>query len=72
MIPLDKHPGLSPIGVGEILKRITGKVVVSVLRNDVTASVGSLQIWAGHDAGCEAAVYECTRALMKKTPKQFF
>ena len=55
MIPLDKHPGLRPIGVGEVLRHITGKVVVSVLRKDVIASVGSLQVCAGHDAGCEAA-----------------
>ena len=57
MIPLDKHPGLRPIAVGEVLRRITGKVVVSVLRKDVVASVGSLQVCAGHDAGCEAAVH---------------
>ena len=35
LIPLDKHPGLRPIDVGEVLRRITGKVVVSVLRKDV-------------------------------------
>ena len=40
LIPLDKHPGLRPIDVGEVLRRITGKVVVSVLRKDVIASVG--------------------------------
>ena len=48
---------LRPIGVGEVLRRITSKVVVSVLRKDAIASVGSLQVCAGHDAGCEAAVH---------------
>ena len=57
LIPLDKHHGLRPIGVGEVLRRTTDKVVVSVLRKDVIASVGSLQVCAGHDAGCEAAVH---------------
>ena len=48
---------LRPIGVGEVLRRITSKVVVSVLRKDVIASVGSLQVCTGHDAGCEAAMH---------------
>ena len=57
LIPLDKKPGLRPIGVGEILRRIAGKVLVSVIREDVITSVGSLQVCAGHEAGCEAAVH---------------
>ena len=51
LIPLDKNPGLRPIGVGEILRRIAGKVVVYVIREDIILSVGSLQVCAGHEAG---------------------
>ena len=57
LIPLDKNPGLRPIGVGEILRRIAGKAIVSALREDIIKSVGSLQVCAGHEAGCEAAVH---------------
>ena len=57
LILLDKKPGLRPIGVGEILRRIAGKVVVSVIREDIITSVGSLQVCSGHEAGCEAAVH---------------
>ena len=57
LIPLDKNPGLRPIGVGEILRRIAGKVVVSTIREDITESVGSLQVCAGQEAGSEAAVH---------------
>ena len=28
LIPLDKNSGLRPIGVGELLRRIAGKVIV--------------------------------------------
>ena len=57
LIPLKKNPGLRPIGVGEVLRRIIRKVIVSVVRNDITSSVGSLQVCAGHEAGCEAAIH---------------
>jgi len=57
LIPLDKNPGLRPIGIGEVLRRIIGKVVIAAVRSDVISSVGSLQVCAGHEAGCEAAVH---------------
>ena len=57
MIPLNKNPGLRPIGVGEILRRIAGKVVMSLSKNDVIQSAGSLQVCAGQKAGVEAAIH---------------
>ena len=57
LIPLDKNPGLRPIGVGEILRRITGKVIVSILKKEVVSSAGSLQVCAGQEAGSEAAIH---------------
>ena len=57
MISLDKNPGLKPIGVDEILRRIAAKVIVSHLKEDVTQSVGSLQVCAGQGAGCESLIH---------------
>ena len=57
MIPLDKNPRLRPIGVGEVLRRIAGKVIVSHLKEDFMQSVGSLQVCAGEDAGCESSIH---------------
>ena len=57
LIPLDKNSGLLQIGVGEILRRIAVKVVVSSTRNDIIDSVESLQVCARHAAGCEALIH---------------
>ena len=51
LIPLDKNPGLRPIGVGKILRRIIGKAVMSVIRGTLTDNVGPLQTCAGHNLG---------------------
>ena len=39
------------------MRRIVGKVVVSVVRNDIISSVGSLQVCTGHEGGCESAIH---------------
>ena len=66
LIPLDKSPGLRPIGIGKILLRIVGKVVVSTIREDITESVGSLQVSAGMEAGSEAAAHAMHEIFKKQ------
>ena len=57
LIPLDKNPGLRPIGIGEVLRRIAGKVVVTHFRTEIVTSVGSLQVFEGQEAGCESIIH---------------
>ena len=57
LIPLDKRPGLRPIGVGEVLRRIAGKAVMILLKKDVLQSAGWLQLCGGQDAGSENAIH---------------
>lgn len=57
LIPLDKKPGVRPIGVCETVRRILGKAILSVVGNDVRKAVGSLQLCAGQSSGCEAAIH---------------
>ena len=57
LIPLDKNPGLRHIGIGEVLRRIDGKVVVTHFRTEIVTSVGSMQVCAGQEAGCELVIH---------------
>ena len=57
LISLNKNPGVRPIGVCEVIRRILGKAILSVVADDVTSAAGPLQLCCGQDAGCEAAVH---------------
>ena len=57
LIPLNKNPGVRPIGVCETVRRIVGKAVLNVTKADIQSAIGPLQLCAGHDAGCEAAIH---------------
>ena len=58
LIPLEKKPsGVRPIGIGEVLRRIIGKAVMSEINQELKESAGSLQLCAGQKSGCEAAAH---------------
>ena len=53
LIPLDKGatkdgtPGVRPIGVGEVLRRLIGKLLIHVIKKDITIAAGPLQTCSG-------------------------
>ena len=57
LIPLNRNPGLRPIGVGEVLKRISRKVVMMISKQDVMKKTGSLQVCAEQEPGVEVATH---------------
>ena len=63
LIPLDKCPGVRPIGIGEVVRRIIGKAVMRIVKYDLQDAVGTIQLCAGQDAGCEAAVHAMERVF---------
>ena len=63
MIALDKCPGVRPIGIGETVRCITAKAVLSVIKEDIRQATGSLQLCAGHLSGCEAAVHSVQKTF---------
>ena len=54
LILLDKNLGLPPIGIGDVLQQIAGKVIVLHIQEDIISTVGLLQVCAGQEAGCNA------------------
>ena len=80
LIPLNKNPDLRPIGIGQVLHRIAGKVVVTHFRTEIVTSVGSLQVCAAQEASCESirhamhAIYEdetCEAVLLVHASNAF-
>ena len=63
LVPLDKGlssdgtPGVRPIGVGEVLRRLIGKLLIHVIKKDITDAAGPLQTCSGLKAGIEAAIH---------------
>ena len=63
LVPLDKGltkeqtPGVRPIGIGEVLRRIVGKLLIGVIKTDIIDAVGPLQTCAGLKGGIEAAIH---------------
>ena len=57
LIPLDTYPGVRPIGVGEVLRRIIGRsILMSCLSNDLKLLGQSDQFCLGQKCGAEHAI----------------
>ena len=63
LVPLDKgdtkegKPGVRLVGVGEVLRRLVGKLLLGVIKDDITTAAGPLQTCTGVKAGIEAAIH---------------
>ena len=64
LIAVDKQPGVQPIAIGKVPRRIISKAILSVVRSDVLEVAGSGQLCAGQEARCETAVH-AMRAILE-------
>ena len=55
--------GVRPVGVGEVLRRIMCKAVVSTLGLDAQLMGGSLQTCTGVEAGIEATIHAMAKNI---------
>ena len=72
LVPLDKgptkegEPGVRPVGVGEVLRRLTGKLLINVIKGDITTAAGPLQTCTGIKAGIEAAIHSMRQIFQQE------
>ena len=57
LIAPDKKPGVRPVGIGKVSRRIIGKAVLSVIKEDILRVAGVKQLCVGQQAGCKAAIH---------------
>ena len=55
LVALDKCPGVRPIGIGEVMRRITGRIIVDCIRQDLTSLGGNMQLYLGQKCSIEHA-----------------
>ena len=58
-----KENGVRPVGIGETLRRIMGKTVARVLKDDIQLASGTLQTCAGLESGIEASIHAMRRTF---------
>ncbi len=67
LIALDKNPGVRPIGVGEVPRRIISKAILFVIKGDIQEAAGATQLCGGQVAGIEAVVHASRQHFSSET-----
>ena len=57
LIPLDKNPGVRPIGEGEVKRRIKGRTKTKLLKNELMSLGSNYQLCLGQKCGIEYAIH---------------
>ena len=57
LIPLDKNPGVRPIGVGEVIRRIIGRNILRCIGNDLEIMGQNRQLCLGQKCDIEHAIH---------------
>ena len=66
LIPLDKNPGVRPIGIGEVIRRIIGRTITKCLKSELMVLGSNYQLGFGQKCGIEYAI-QTLRKQYEKT-----
>ena len=66
LIPLHKNPGIRPVDVGEVLRRIVGNTIAGFLKDEIKEAAGPLQVCTGHSTGSEAAIHAMSQVFVEE------
>ena len=72
LILLDKNPGIRPISVGVVLRRIVGKTNARFLKEEIKEAAGPIQVCAGHSAGSETAIDAMSQVFVEEGDRTEF
>ena len=61
----ENKPGVRPIGIGEVLRRIIAKLLIGLIKDDIITAAGPLQTCAGLKGGIEAAIHAMRQTYEK-------
>ena len=64
LIALDKCPGVRPVGIGEIWRRIFAKCVIVFAGGEAKEECGDEQLCAGLEAGIEGGIHAARQAWL--------
>ena len=69
LVALDKCPGVRPVGIGDVSRRIISKTILSNLRSDIADVVGTDQLCVGQKSACEAAIHTLDEIFREDSTK---
>jgi hypothetical protein len=71
LIPLGKKDGgVRPIAIGELIRRVAGKILVRRYQHDASQNLCPVQLGVGTKGGCEAIIHKSRDWFARAAPNQ--
>ena len=57
IITLNKNPGVGPIGIGAVMRKIIGRTIIKCLKNELILLISNYQLCLGQKCGIEYTIH---------------